>query len=164
LIQIEITVKKSGKPLDYLIPIVFIATLKNSQSSVAVPSFDANKDRSRIKLYYTADVQRLLKKITGRDPKVVFRKRKIGQKLREPKYVFMTDEEFAEAQMEAERKSDMLLQMPPVLAPREPINEELSFDPQIQGIETATLVFTDISMNVSNRVGIFPKCFKIKRL
>lgn len=64
----------------------------------------------------------------------------------------MTEAQLREAQEEAERKADKLLEMPPVLRAREPIDKVMEFDPLIQGRERSTLIFTDISMNVSDRV------------
>lgn len=64
----------------------------------------------------------------------------------------MTEAELREAQEEAEKKADKLLEMPPVLRAREPIDKVMEFDPLIQGIERSTLIFTDISMNISDRV------------
>lgn len=98
------------------------------------------------------EVQSLLKELTGRDLNRIFRKRKVEQKIREPKYSFMTQEQLIQARAEAEEKADQFLQMPPVLRPREPIDEILDFEPRLQTEDTSTLIFTDITMNVSDRV------------
>lgn len=103
-------------------------------------------------------VQSLLKDLTGMDFKKIFRKRKTGQKLKEPSYTFMTEAQLEEALEEAKLKAQKLLQMPPVLPPRQPIDEIISFDPIVQGIEKpgVTLVFTDTSIlpsiNDRNRI------------
>jgi len=44
-----------------------------------------------------------------------------------------------------------LLQMPPVLPPREPIDKILSFDPVIQGHDNSTFLMIDVSMNIKDR-------------
>jgi hypothetical protein len=112
----------------------------------------------RIEMYVDPDVQSLLKQLTAKDYHRVFRKRKVGQRLKEPKYSFMTEEQLQETLQEADRRADRLLQMPPVLRPRQPIDKVLSFDPHIQGLEKSTVIFTDITMNVSDRVGWIGIC------
>ncbi len=84
----------------------------------------------------------------------VFRTRKLGQRLHEPKYSFMTEAQLKESLDEAYVKADSILQMPPVLPPRKPINKELAYNPEIAGydLDGSTLVFTDITMNISERV------------
>lgn len=57
----------------------------------------------------------------------------------------------------ATQEAEMLLQMPPVLEEREEINTVLSDDRTLQGLETANIVFTDISYGLSERVNC--KCF-----
>ncbi|CAG7717475.1 unnamed protein product [Allacma fusca] len=98
------------------------------------------------------EVQRLLKSLTGMDYKIIFRRRNLGGKLHEPNYTFMTAEQLEEAVDEANIKAHELLQMPPVLHPRKPINKNISFDPVLQGLEKdgTTLLFTDITQNISD--------------
>lgn len=60
----------------------------------------------------------------------------------------MTDEELQEALEEANMKAEEMLQMPPVLLPRKPIDRVLSYDPALQGLETSRFVFTDITFGV----------------
>ncbi|CAL8072878.1 unnamed protein product [Orchesella dallaii] len=122
---------------------------QDSQTS----SKSQSQDEKRIKLFIDPEVQTLLKELTGRDLKRIFRKRKIGQKLKEPKYTFMTEAQLQKAREEAEEKADKLLQMPPVLMPRKTIDEILSFDPciQLDEVVPSTLIFTDISMNIKDR-------------
>lgn len=57
----------------------------------------------------------------------------------------------------ATQEAETLLQMPPVLEEREEINMVLSDDRTLQGLETANIVFTDISYGLSERVNC--KCF-----
>lgn len=103
-------------------------------------------------MFVEPQVQSLLKQLTGKDFQRVFRKRKIGQRLKEPKYTFMTEGQLQQRLEEADARADKLLQMPPVLRARLPIDKELAYDPQIQGIEKSTILFTDITMNVTDRV------------
>lgn len=60
----------------------------------------------------------------------------------------MTDEELKEALAKADSKANEMLQMPPVLLPRKSTNKVISHDPALQGLETARLVFTDITFGV----------------
>lgn len=52
----------------------------------------------------------------------------------------------------AEEQAKQLLKMPPVLPERKPINEVLSEDQMLEGMDTANYVFTDINFNVPHRV------------
>ena len=99
-------------------------------------------------------VQKLLKELTGLDFTTVFRIRKDGEHLSQPKYTFMTEAQLEEKIEEAKKNAEKLLQMPPVLPPRKPIKEIISFDPIIQGFEKPgiTLLCTDISANRTDRV------------
>lgn len=94
-------------------------------------------------------MQSLLKTLTRKDLTKVFKRKKLGAKiLEQPVYKFMTDEELQEALSEANDKANEMLQMPPVLLPRKPIDRVLSNDPALQGLETARFVFTDITFGV----------------
>lgn len=94
-------------------------------------------------------MQSLLKTLTRKDLGRIFKKVRQGQKvLDQPTYKFMTDEELQDALQNANKKADELLQMPPVLPSRKPLNRVLSYDPALQGLETARLVFTDITFGV----------------
>ncbi|TRY58041.1 hypothetical protein DNTS_022695 [Danionella cerebrum] len=68
-----------------------------------------------------------------------------------PKYKFMTDDELQEAVEAAENDAKGLLKMPPFLPERKPIDEVLSEDPVLEGVETANYVFTDITYAVPHR-------------
>ena len=98
------------------------------------------------------EVQSLLKKLTGQDLQRIFRKRKIGQKLREPKYSFMTETELEETIRETREQADKLIQMPPVLPPQRVEERILSFDPRMQGHDDAAYVLTDIGLDGKDRV------------
>lgn len=52
----------------------------------------------------------------------------------------------------AEEQAKHLLKMPPVLPERKPINDVLSEDQMLEGMDTAKYVFTDINFNVPHRV------------
>jgi hypothetical protein len=45
--------------------------------------------------------------------------------------------------------------MPPVLRAREPIDEVLSKDSDLVGLNKKKLVFTDITFGISDRVGLY---------
>lgn len=94
-------------------------------------------------------MQSLLKTLTRKDLTKIFKRKKLGEKkLEQPVYKFMTDEELQDALYEANTKANEMLQMPPVLLPRKPIDRVLSNDPALQGLETARFVFTDITFGV----------------
>uniref|UniRef100_A0A8C0YAJ5 Mitochondrial ribosomal protein S22 n=1 Tax=Cyprinus carpio carpio TaxID=630221 RepID=A0A8C0YAJ5_CYPCA len=95
------------------------------------------------------EVQDILTKITGLDLKKVFQP--IRQQLTPPKYKLMTDTELEEAVRKAEEQAKHLLKMPPVLPERKPINDVLSEDQMLEGMNTAKYVFTDINFNVPHR-------------
>ena len=118
-------------------------------------SSDSDEGASdRIHKFLNPEVQLLLKTLTGQDLPRIFRKRKVGQKLREPKYSFMTEKQLEETIKETREKADKLIQMPPVVPPRKPVETILSFDPRIQGHDDSVYVLTDISMNVKNKVRV----------
>lgn len=94
-------------------------------------------------------VQDILTRITGLDLQKVFRPLK--QELKPPTYKLMTDEQLEQAIKHAKEQAKKLLEMPPVLPERKPINEVLSEDKILDGMDTAKLVFTDITYNISHR-------------
>lgn len=57
-----------------------------------------------------------------------------------------------QAVRKAEEQAKHLLKMPPVLPERKPINDVLSEDQMLEGMDTAKYVFTDINFNVPHRV------------
>lgn len=94
-------------------------------------------------------MQSLLKTLTRKDLGRIYKTVRQGQRaLDQPTYKFMTDEELQEILDDANKRADEFLQMPPVLPARKPVNTILSYDPAIQGLETARLVFTDITFGV----------------
>lgn len=53
---------------------------------------------------------------------------------------------------QAEEEAQRLLKMPPVLPERQPIEDVLSEDKILEGMDTAKYVFTDITYNIPHRV------------
>lgn len=74
-----------------------------------------------------------------------------NKRVEPPVYKFMTDDELKVMLQEANEKALEMLQIPPVVKVREPINEILSSDPALVGLEKSKLIFTDITFGVSNR-------------
>lgn len=99
--------------------------------------------------YLNPHVQQILKRITGLDYEKVFHP--IQQPLQPPEYKFVTDKELEKMKASAYHKAMDKLQMPPVMQAREPINEIIAKNPEVQGCETHKIVFTDISDSVNNR-------------
>ncbi|XP_028275952.1 small ribosomal subunit protein mS22 [Parambassis ranga] len=94
-------------------------------------------------------VQDILTRITGLDLQKVFRP--IKQELKPPTYKLMTDEQLEQALDNAREKAKKLLQMPPILPERKPINDVLSEDKILDGMDTTKYVFTDITYNIPHR-------------
>ncbi|XP_034557803.1 28S ribosomal protein S22, mitochondrial [Notolabrus celidotus] len=94
-------------------------------------------------------VQDILSRITGLDLEKVFRPMK--QELKPPTYKLMTDEQLEQAMELAAEQAKKLLKMPPVLQERKPIDDVLSVDKILDGMDTAKLVFTDITYNIPHR-------------
>ncbi|XP_074109960.1 mitochondrial ribosomal protein S22 [Cotesia typhae] len=100
-------------------------------------------------VFINDEVQKILKTLTRPDLQKVYRKRKDGTPLKDPKYKFMTDEELQDLMKKIRARVDEKLQMPPVVKKRKPITEIISKDPEIQGYDTTKYVFTDITYGVS---------------
>ncbi|KAM7413596.1 hypothetical protein PAMA_020807 [Pampus argenteus] len=94
-------------------------------------------------------VQDILTRITGLDLQKVFRP--IKQKLTPPTYKLMTDYQLEQAVELATEQAQQLLRMPPVLPERKPINDVLSDDKILDGMDTAKYVFTDITYSIPHR-------------
>ncbi|KAI4895019.1 hypothetical protein NFI96_025007, partial [Prochilodus magdalenae] len=95
------------------------------------------------------EVQDILTRITGLDLNKVFQPAK--QELKPPKYKLLTDAQLEEAVRKAEVQAESLLKMPPVLPERKPIDDVLSEDKMLEGMDTAKYVFTDITYNIPHR-------------
>ena len=102
--------------------------------------------------FFDENIQQLLDRITGRDYDKIFRSRKLGQKLEPPKYELLTEDEINQLKVEFEMKASQKLKMPPLVQEREPINNILAVNPEIQGFDTSKYIFTDITFGVSDRV------------
>nr|CAI5851636.1 unnamed protein product [Callosobruchus analis] len=101
--------------------------------------------------FFNKDIQNLLRTLTRVDLQRVFRTRKLGQgRIHDPEYKFMTDEELQIALKEAQLKANNLLQIPPVVPIRKPISKILSQDPELQGLESSKMIFTDITFGVKD--------------
>ncbi|GAA6092382.1 28S ribosomal protein S22, mitochondrial [Tachysurus ichikawai] len=114
-------------------------------------SLSAGKNTDQVpKAQFTdAEVQDILKRITGLDLNKVFRP--IKQELKPPKYKLLTEAQLKEAVKKAEEEAQRLLQMPPVLPERQPISDVLCEDEILEGMDTAKYVFTDITYNIPHR-------------
>ncbi|XP_065163774.1 small ribosomal subunit protein mS22 [Atheta coriaria] len=111
--------------------------------------YDNTKDPAP--LFFNKQIQDLLYTLTRVDLSKVYSKRKQGTShLAQPVYKFMTDDQLQEAIQEAKDAVKDLIQMPPVVMPRVPIDTILSKDPALQGMDTAKFVFTDITYGISN--------------
>ncbi|GIY65367.1 28S ribosomal protein S22, mitochondrial [Caerostris darwini] len=113
-------------------------------------SQNATADKKKLEtLFMNRDVRKILYRITGQNYEKIFAP---SQTTIKPKvYKFVTDEQLKELKADAERKAHTKLQMPPVMDIREPINEVLSKDPELQGYLRYKTIFTDLSTSVSNR-------------
>ncbi|KAM9317650.1 small ribosomal subunit protein mS22 [Pholidichthys leucotaenia] len=94
-------------------------------------------------------VQDILISITGLDLQKVFRP--IKQELKLPSYKLMTDDQLEQTFRMAKEEAKKRLQMPPVLPERKPINDVLSEDKILDGMDTAKYVFTDITYDIPHR-------------
>lgn len=81
---------------------------------------------------------------------IVFKKRKLGEKLEDPVYKFMTDEELQNSVKEAHKKADELLQIPPIVPAQDLLTKVISNDPALQGLETSKFVFADITFGIKD--------------
>lgn len=102
-------------------------------------------------VFFKEDVQILLQRLTGCDFDKVFRKRKLGTKLQTPTYELLTEDEVDKLMEETRLKAKERLKMPPLLQEREPIKKVLARNPELQGFDNCTYLFTDISQGISDR-------------
>nr|XP_055051556.1 28S ribosomal protein S22, mitochondrial [Misgurnus anguillicaudatus] len=123
--------------------------LRNARRPLCVSTQDNTSVNVPQTKFTDPEVQDILTKITGLDLQKVFRPLK--QLLTPPKYKLMTDAEIEEAVHKAEMQAELLLKMPPVLPERKPINDVLSEDQILEGMDTAKYVFTDINFNIPHR-------------
>lgn len=128
------------------------ARLCSSTSGRGTESADPYKSAEIIdieQLFISDKVQNLLKSVTGFDMQKVFAPAKT--ELNAPRYEFMTDEQLQKAMEKARTRAQQKLQMPPVLRERKPCEKVLAKDPGVQGFDTSTYIFTDISYGYPER-------------
>ncbi|XP_023012356.1 mitochondrial ribosomal protein S22 [Leptinotarsa decemlineata] len=114
-------------------------------------AIEYSEEQNPAPLFFDKQVQHLLRSLTRVDLAKVNRRRKVGDtKISEPEYKFMTDEQLQQAIQEAEKTTEELLQIPPVVAVRIPKNKVLSRDPALQGLDESKMVFTDITFGVKD--------------
>ncbi|XP_014256780.1 28S ribosomal protein S22, mitochondrial [Cimex lectularius] len=102
-------------------------------------------------LFFDKSVQKILKDVTDKDYAIVFRRKKEGKRLKAPQFKFMTDEEYKEELRLAEKKSERMLQMPPVIPPRKEIDYVFVKDDHLKGYSDSKFVFTDISFGKTDQ-------------
>ncbi|XP_048845151.1 28S ribosomal protein S22, mitochondrial [Brienomyrus brachyistius] len=112
------------------------------------PSDKGDGDIAKVQ-FSDEKVQDILIRITGMDLQKIFRA--VKEELKPPTYKLMTDQQLGEARQKAIEEAKMKLKMPPVLPERKPINDILSQDKFLAGMETAKYVFTDITFQTPHR-------------
>ncbi|XP_036412553.1 28S ribosomal protein S22, mitochondrial [Colossoma macropomum] len=127
------------------------AVLRVVQRGASTSSSDSGQRAEGVRTaqYTDAEVQDILTRITGLDLSKVFQP--VKQELKPPKYKLLTDAQLEEAVRRAEEQAERLLKMPPVLPERKPIEEVLSEDKMLEGMDTSKYVFTDITYNIPHR-------------
>ncbi|XP_059483245.1 small ribosomal subunit protein mS22 [Neocloeon triangulifer] len=130
-----------------------------ANNNVADGKQDEESDGRRSTLFFNPRVQQLLKDLTTVDLEKVFQAKKYQEKLRTPKYKFMTTEELEEALQETAQKAEEQLQMPPVLPRREEKTEILARDSLLKDWdpEKSTYIFTDITFGLSDQERLIVK-------
>ncbi|XP_050304966.1 28S ribosomal protein S22, mitochondrial [Anthonomus grandis grandis] len=120
-------------------------TIRNLKSLV----YDGKTNPAPV--FFNPEVQALLKSLTRVNNEKVFRRKKLGtQKLSDPEYKFMTDEELQESLKEAENRANELLQIPPVIQVADVTTKVLARDNALQGLESSRMVFTDITYGLKD--------------
>lgn len=102
-------------------------------------------------IFFSDNVQDLLKKLTRIDINKTFRRQMNEKRMADPKYKFMTTEQVQEALKNAIKKAEEKLQMPPVVPVRKEIDHVFSKDVELQGYDTVKYLFTDISFGKTDR-------------
>ncbi|KAL0842343.1 hypothetical protein ABMA28_014467 [Loxostege sticticalis] len=127
-----------------------ILTISYRKLSIVPSLYDGKEDPAP--KFFSSNVQVLLKRLTRPDFNKVFRKRTNSglAVLRTPKYKFLTNEELEAEILKANKKADVLLQMPPVVKVHQPVDDVLSKDPALVGYDSAKYLFTDITFGIAN--------------
>ncbi|OQV24710.1 28S ribosomal protein S22, mitochondrial [Hypsibius exemplaris] len=102
------------------------------------------------KAFFQPQVQSLLQNLTGRLTEKVFGRRQVA-KIRTSHIRLLTDEELDKARREKLKEVDMVLQMPPVMAERQPCEEVIVEDPRLEEYNSSRHVFVDITYGVKPR-------------
>ncbi|XP_062516548.1 small ribosomal subunit protein mS22-like [Corticium candelabrum] len=123
----------------------------SSRFFVATRCLSAKSSKYAVATFFDRRVQTLLSEMTGLNLDKVFAPRK--ERLRQPKYQLMSEEQFAKAEEDSIEKAKKLLRMPPVLEQRKDIDEIIDHDKLLDGhdVDNANLVFMDISLDIHNR-------------
>lgn len=104
------------------------------------------------------DVQSILNQISGYNLEKIFKFRPLDR-VRPPKYMFLTDEDYKLSLERSELKGRYMMRMPPVMEPAEEKTQILCKDKLLKGYvdrfghSNYNLVFTDISSGFTDRVG-----------
>ncbi|XP_055689665.1 28S ribosomal protein S22, mitochondrial [Lutzomyia longipalpis] len=125
---------------------ILISSLKCSTSTKGAPYL--SYDRDPAPHFFSAKVQKLLKSLTRLDLDKVYRKRTVPENVVE--YKFMTTEQVQKEIEEGLRKAQRMLQMPPVVAVKEPECKTLSQDPALSHYCESDMIFTDITYGLSD--------------
>ncbi|KAL7851451.1 hypothetical protein AOLI_G00218070 [Acnodon oligacanthus] len=127
------------------------AALRVVQRGASSLSSDSGQHAEGVRTaqFTDTEVQNILTQITGLDLSKVFQP--VKQELKPPKYKLLTDTQLEEAVRRAEEQAERLLKMPPVLPERKPIEEVLSEDKMLEGMDASKFVFTDITYNIPHR-------------
>ncbi|KAL8620072.1 hypothetical protein ACOMHN_015354 [Nucella lapillus] len=112
-------------------------------------SSQASTSKDPFPVFMQPEVQSLLKKMTGFNIMKVAGPRKVS--LKKPHYKLLTDQELMEIQKKAESRMEYRLQIPPFMKVREPIKDLLSYDPEVEGLDSSKYIFTDITFGVKDR-------------
>uniref|UniRef100_A0A8C4PWY6 Mitochondrial ribosomal protein S22 n=1 Tax=Eptatretus burgeri TaxID=7764 RepID=A0A8C4PWY6_EPTBU len=112
-------------------------------------SMMCTESRPAVSSFDDPEVQKVLMSMTTLNVEHIFRP--VKQALQPPTYKVMTDKQLQEAHEKAIEKAKELLTPPPVLPERQPIDEVLSHDKCIAGLEASKYIFTDISSKISER-------------
>ncbi|XP_045470762.1 28S ribosomal protein S22, mitochondrial [Harmonia axyridis] len=99
--------------------------------------------------FFNNDVQNILLKLTRSELQKIFRKKGMGP-LEDATFKFLTDEQLQQELDKMRKKSVELLQFPPAVAVRKPLDRVFSSDPALIGYETSKVVFTDITFGLKD--------------
>ncbi|KAF5287955.1 hypothetical protein FQA39_LY15593 [Lamprigera yunnana] len=110
------------------------------------------EERDPAPIFFHEEIQGILKSLTRVDLSRVFKKKKLGDtKLELPVYKFMTDEQLQESLELSKKRAQEVLQMPPVVQVRKPIDRVYVEDRALIGHNTNRMIFTDITFGVKDR-------------